>query len=53
VIVLHHGHIVAEGSPLEALTPAVLAEAFGVTGELASTPRGAVLFAHRSSGTHP
>jgi iron complex transport system ATP-binding protein len=53
VIVLDRGRIVAEGPPLEALTPAVLSEAFGVTGELASTPRGAVLFAHRGSGAHP
>jgi iron complex transport system ATP-binding protein len=47
VAVLHEGRVGAEGPPLETLTSAVLAEAFGLDGELAATPHGPALFAER------
>lgn len=45
--VLSRGRIIADGSPDEALTPEVLAEAFGLAGRLEFTPEGPVLVARR------
>jgi len=47
--VLHAGRIVAEGPPREALSPQVLAQAFGLDGGLQDTPAGPVLAARRPS----
>lgn len=45
--VLHEGLIVALGAPVEALTPQVFAQAFGLTGALTKTPAGLVMAARR------
>jgi iron complex transport system ATP-binding protein len=40
VVVLSHGRVVADGSPVEAVTPAVLAEAFGVEARISQGEGG-------------
>jgi iron complex transport system ATP-binding protein len=45
--VLHLGRLVAVGTPAEALTPAVLAEVFGLEGGLVGSPAGPILAASR------
>jgi len=45
--VMSAGRLVALGPPLEALSPAVLAEAFDLDGEWVATPTGPVLAARR------
>ena len=45
--VLHHGRLVALGPPAEALTPAVLAGAFSLDGEMIQTAAGPVVIARR------
>ena len=45
--VMSAGRIVAIAPPTEALAPAVLAEAFGLDGELIATPSGWVVAARR------
>jgi iron complex transport system ATP-binding protein len=47
LLVLCEGRVAAAGSPIEALTPKVLAEAFGLQGELIDTPAGLVIAARR------
>jgi iron complex transport system ATP-binding protein len=47
VVVIDHGRIVADGSVAEVLTPACLAEVFGLAGALVETPAGTVLAARR------
>ncbi len=47
VVVIDHGRIVADGSVAEVLTPACLAEVFGLTGALVETAAGTVLAARR------
>ena len=48
--VLHAGRVVADGPPAEALTPAVLATAFGLEGGLQQTVEGPVVVARRLGG---
>jgi iron complex transport system ATP-binding protein len=48
VVVIDQGRIVADGSPAETLTPARLAEVFGLSGALVDTAAGAVLAAQRA-----
>ena len=50
LLVLRQGVLAAEGAPSEALSPQVLAEVFGLAGELIDTPAGPVLAACRLSG---
>ena len=45
--VLHHGRLCALGPAAEALAPAVLADVFGLDGELVDAPAGAVLAVRR------
>lgn len=40
IVVVHEGRILADGSPRDALTPTVLAQAYGVEAELADTAGG-------------
>jgi iron complex transport system ATP-binding protein len=47
VAVLHAGRIVADGPPAAALTPQVLASAFGLDGRLEATEAGPVVVARR------
>ena len=48
VLVLAHGRVAAEGAPIEALSPAVLASVFKLDGALIDTPAGLVVAARRS-----
>jgi iron complex transport system ATP-binding protein len=50
IVVIAHGATVADGAPQEALCPAVLAQVFGLEGELMATERGPALAARRMSG---
>jgi iron complex transport system ATP-binding protein len=47
VVVISRGRVVAEGAPREALSKTVLADVFGLDGELVDTPAGLVLAARR------
>lgn len=47
IVVISRGRTVAEGPPAAALSPAVLAEVFGLDGELMATPRGPALAVRR------
>jgi iron complex transport system ATP-binding protein len=47
VVVIDHGRIAADGSVAEVLTPACLAEVFGLAGALVETDAGPVLAARR------
>ncbi len=47
IAVLSGGRLVAEGAPARALSGQVLAEVFGLEGQLLETPAGLVLAAHR------
>ena len=47
LVVLAEGRVIADAAPAEALTPAVLATAFGLDGRLAPTPEGLILVADR------
>jgi iron complex transport system ATP-binding protein len=51
IVVVDQGRIVADGGVAETLTPACLAEVFGLTGALVETEAGAVLAARRAD--HP
>jgi iron complex transport system ATP-binding protein len=48
VLVLDHGRVAAQGAPVEALSPAVLASVFRLDGALIDTPAGLVVAARRS-----
>ena len=48
LLVLHDGAAVAQGSPLEALSPEILRDVFGLEGRLIDTPAGLVLAAGRA-----
>ncbi len=48
LVVLHHGRVVAEGAPRQALTPQVLREAFGLAGALVEVEGELVLAARRA-----
>lgn len=48
LVVLADGKVAADAPPREALSPKVLAEAFGLAGELVETPAGLVLAARRA-----
>lgn len=50
LVVLEGGRVVAEGPPAQALTPEVLAAAFGLDGRLELSPDGAMLAARRRGG---
>jgi iron complex transport system ATP-binding protein len=45
--VLSHGTVVADAPPVEALTPLVLSEVFGLDGRLENSPAGPILLARR------
>jgi iron complex transport system ATP-binding protein len=47
LVVLHEGRVVADAAPREALTPAVLAQAFALDGRLEETGAGLVVSAKR------
>jgi iron complex transport system ATP-binding protein len=47
LVVLSHGRVLADAAPREALTPGVLAQAFGLAGQLEDTSAGPVLAARR------
>jgi iron complex transport system ATP-binding protein len=47
VLVLDHGRVAAQGPPLQALSPAVLAAVFRLDGALVETPAGLVVAARR------
>ncbi|PIC00650.1 ABC transporter ATP-binding protein [Caulobacter sp. X] len=47
VVVISRGRLVADGAPRQALSSEVLAEVFGLDGELVETPAGLVLAARR------
>jgi iron complex transport system ATP-binding protein len=47
LLVLDHGRVVAEGPPLQALSPEVLGDVFGLDGTLIQTPAGLALAARR------
>lgn len=47
LVVLAHGRVLADAAPTQALTPAVLAEAFGLEGALEPTSAGPALAARR------
>ena len=49
--VLHAGRLVSFAPPAEALSPRILAEVFGLDGELLATPSGPVLAARRRVST--
>lgn len=48
LVVLHHGRVVADGAPRQALTPQVLREAFGLAGALVEVEGELVLAARRA-----
>ncbi|KRA59661.1 iron ABC transporter ATP-binding protein [Caulobacter sp. Root655] len=48
VLVLDHGRVAADGAPLEALSPTVLADVFRLDGALVETPAGLVVAARRT-----
>lgn len=48
VLVLDHGRVAAEGPPIQALSPEVLARVFKLTGALIETPAGLVVAARRT-----
>jgi iron complex transport system ATP-binding protein len=48
VLVLDHGRVAAEGRPIDALSPSVLAKVFRLEGALIETPAGLVVAARRS-----
>lgn len=48
LVILHHGQVVADGAPREALTPAVLRQAFGLAGALVEVEGDLVLAARRA-----
>ena len=48
VVVLDHGRVVADGSPLDALTPDVLRQVFGLSARWVDSPDGPLLSAGRS-----
>lgn len=48
IVVIARGATIADGTPREALTPAVLAQVFGLDGELIDTAAGPVLAARRA-----
>jgi iron complex transport system ATP-binding protein len=50
LVVLHEGRVVADAPPRQALSPAVLEQAFGLVGNLAETSAGPVVVAHRKAG---
>ena len=50
LLVLRAGVLAAEGPPLQALSSDVLAETFGLEGQLMETPAGPVLAARRLPG---
>ncbi|HEY7900247.1 MAG TPA: ABC transporter ATP-binding protein [Caulobacteraceae bacterium] len=50
LVVMSLGHLMAIGAVSECLTPAILAEVFGLHGQLLETPSGTVLAADRLSG---
>ena len=50
LLVLQNGAAVSEGPPRQALSPSILAQVFGLDGELIETPAGPVLAARRLSG---
>lgn len=43
LIVLHRGGVAATGSPAQVLEPGLLAEVFGIRGQLQVSPRGTVM----------
>jgi iron complex transport system ATP-binding protein len=47
VLVLDHGRVAADGAPVEALSPTVLADVFRLHGALVETPAGLVVAARR------
>jgi iron complex transport system ATP-binding protein len=47
IAVLHHGRLVTVATPVEALSPAILAEVFGLEGALVNSPAGLTLAARR------
>jgi iron complex transport system ATP-binding protein len=49
LVVLHQGRVAAQGAPIDALTPAVLASVFRLHGELLETAAGSVVSARRLS----
>jgi iron complex transport system ATP-binding protein len=53
IAVLNHGRLVALAAPLEALTPGVLAEVFGLDGALTPSHAGLTLTAGRRAATAP
>lgn len=50
VAVLAEGRIAAEGAPIQALTPGVLEEVFGLRGRLETSSEGPILVARRGRG---
>ncbi|WP_395670760.1 ABC transporter ATP-binding protein [Phenylobacterium sp.] len=48
LVVIHHGRVVAEGAPQDALSPQVLFEVFGLAARLIETDAGPVLAARRA-----
>jgi iron complex transport system ATP-binding protein len=48
VLVLDHGRVVAQGPPVQALSPTVLAKVFKLDGALIETPAGLVVAARRA-----
>ena len=48
VLVLDHGHVAAQGAPVEALSPGILAKVFKLDGALIETPAGLVVAARRT-----
>ncbi|MGI9169470.1 MAG: ABC transporter ATP-binding protein [Caulobacteraceae bacterium] len=53
VAVLAGGRLIASGTPIEALTPATVAAAFGLEGALVETPAGPVMAVRRRGGYRP
>ncbi|MBO9707597.1 MAG: ABC transporter ATP-binding protein [Caulobacter sp.] len=47
LVVLDHGRVAAQGAPMKALSPQVLAEVFRLDGALVETPAGLVVVARR------
>ena len=47
IVVVSKGRVVAEGAPRQALSREVLAQVFGLDGDLVETPAGLVLAARR------
>ena len=48
VVVLDQGRVVAQGAPIEALSPVVLRSVFGLDGEWIEAPNGPLLAARRA-----